>query len=71
MIGTGCSIDYEDVESLWFPDPLEAAFFRNAMRLVRGQVQDGQAITYESLCVLLKKHIHLATEATGSTVTST
>jgi hypothetical protein len=70
MMGTGCSVEYSTVERLWFPEPFEAAFFRGAMRLVRGQVQDGEAITYEILCSLLQKHIQLATEARDPTVNS-
>jgi hypothetical protein len=68
MVFTGCSVRYSEVEKLWFPEPLEAAFFRGAMRLVRGQVQDDEDITYESLCALLQKHIQLATEARDPTV---
>jgi hypothetical protein len=68
MMNTGCSIELDIVEMLWFPEPFEAAFFRGAMRLVRGQVQDGEAITYESLCALLQKHIQLATDARDPTV---
>jgi len=71
MMSSGCSVQYDDIEVAWFPEPLEAAFFRAAMRLVRGQVQDGEAITYESLCALLEKYISLATEAKGSAVAST
>jgi hypothetical protein len=68
MVSTGCSIEYSEVEELWFSEPLEAAFFRGAMRVVRGQAQDGEAITYESLCALLQKYIQLATEARDPTV---
>jgi len=70
-IGTGCSVHSEIVEELWFPEPLEAEFFRVAMRLVRGQAQDGETITYESLCAILEKYIQLATEAKDSAVRST
>ena len=70
MMSTGCSVIYQTVETLWFPDPLEAAFFRDAMRLVRGQVQDGDAITYEGLSALLQKHIQHAKEAGDSPVPS-
>ena len=70
MMSTGCSVIYQTVETLWFPDPLEAAFFRDAMRLVRGQVQDGEAITYVGLSTLFQKHIRLAQEAEHSTPTS-
>jgi hypothetical protein len=71
MIGSGCSAMYELVESLWFQEPLEATFFRGAMRLVRGQLQDDEAITYESLCALFEKYIRLGMEAKDSVVIST
>jgi hypothetical protein len=70
MVGTGCSVKNRDVETLWFPDPPEAAFFRDAMRLVRGQAQDDKDITYEDLCALFKEHVRLAEGAKDSTVTS-
>jgi hypothetical protein len=62
MIGTGCSFSSTSLVKLWFPDPREAAFFRDAMRLLRNQTQDGEPITYEGLCTLFRKHIHLAKE---------
>jgi hypothetical protein len=54
--------------SLWFPDPREAAFFCDAMRLIRNQILDGEPITYEGLCTLLKNHIQLAKEPKASDV---
>ena len=62
MITTGCSFDSQPTVKLWFPDPREGAFFRDAMRLLRNQTQDGEPITYEALCTLFKKHIQLAKE---------
>ena len=62
MISVGCSLDYEEIVSSWFPDASESAFFRDAMRLLRNQTQDGEPITYEPLCALFKKHIQLAKE---------
>jgi len=62
MIAIGCSFDCQRIVKLWFPDPREAAFFRDAMRLLRNQTQDGEPITYEGLCALFKKHIQLAKE---------
>ena len=59
MIMVGCSADCLDIVSLWFPDAREAAFFRDAMRLLRNQT-DGTPITYEDMCTLFKKHIRLA-----------
>jgi hypothetical protein len=63
MIAIGCSFDSQYIVSSWFPDPREAAFFRDAMRLLRSQTQDGEPITYESLCTLFKKHLQLAQES--------
>jgi hypothetical protein len=63
MIAMGCSFDSQYIVSSWFPDPREAAFFRDAMRLLRSQTQDGEPITYESLCTLFKKHLQLAQES--------
>ena len=62
MIIVGCAYKSQDVVSDWFPDRREAAFFRDAMRLVRNQVLDGEPITYEGLHALFKKHIQLAKE---------
>src|SRR5258706_2248156 len=69
MMTTGCSIDSLTMVRLWFPDPREAAFFRDAMRLTRGQA-DGEFITYESICALFKKHIDLAKEPEAFDVVS-
>jgi hypothetical protein len=71
MVLSGCSALYRHVERLWFPEPLEAAFFRGAMRLVHRQVLGDEAITYENLCALFQKHVQLATEAKDSIVIST
>ena len=62
MIRIGCSLDYVEITSSWFPDVREAAFFRDAMRLLRNQTQDGEPIAYETLCALFKKHVQLAKE---------
>ena len=62
MIAIGCNFDSLSIVSVWFPDPREAAFFRDAMRLLRNQTQDGEPITYEGLCALFEKHIQLAKE---------
>jgi hypothetical protein len=71
MIMSGCSAMLQLVEGLWFPEPFEAAFFRDAMRVARGQAQDGVAITYEGLCALFEKYIQLGMEAKDSVVIST
>ena len=70
MVSAGCSPRYHNVENLWFPVPVEAAFFRDSMRLVRGQEQDDKLITYDGLCTVFQKYIRLAREANESTVTS-
>jgi len=62
MIFTGCSFDTQNIVSSWFPDPREAAFFRDAMRLLHDQALDGELVTYEGLCKLFEKHIQLAKE---------
>ena len=61
MVMVGCSIAFRDSASLWFPDPREAAFFCEAMLLVRRQ-GEGNYITYEGLCALFRRHINLAQE---------
>jgi len=62
MILTGVASNSGPIVSLWFPDPREAAFFRDAMRLLLNQSLLGTHITYEGLCTLFKKHIQLAKE---------
>ena len=54
----GCSARSGIIVSFWFPDPHEAAFFRDAMKLIRDQV-DGDYITYERFCKLFRDHIDL------------
>src|SRR5258706_8481125 len=67
MMASGCFADPQ--VPLWFPDPLEAALFREAMRLIRNQ-GDGDYITYKHLCTLFKKHIDLAKEPEAFEVVS-
>ena len=62
MIAIGCAIYSLSIVRSWFPDPREVAFFRDAMRLIRNQTQDGEPITYEGLCALFRKHSNLAKE---------
>jgi hypothetical protein len=62
MIAIGCSFNAHKTVSSWFPNPREAAFFCNAMRLLRNQTQDGLPITYDILRELFEKHIQLAKE---------
>jgi len=40
------------------------------MHLLRGQIQDEEFITYESLCTLFEKHIQLAKEPRAVDVVS-
>ena len=65
MITIGSTFNTQSIVSFWFPDPHEAAFFREAMRLLRNQTQDGELITYEHLCALFRKHIQLANGTAG------
>ena len=66
MIMIGCSFDCREIVDLWFPNAGEAAFFHDAMRLLRNQA-DGDPITYDGLFVLFKKHILLSIgEGTGA-----
>jgi hypothetical protein len=69
MLIVGCSYTQDTVSS-WFPDPHEAAFFRDAMRLAHGQVVFGEPISYEGLRALFKKHIQLAKEWQDSNIAS-
>ena len=66
MIAVGCSSHYRKIVGSWFPDAREAAFFRDAMRLLRDQTQDSKPVLYESLCTILRKHILLAKETGDS-----
>jgi hypothetical protein len=70
MISIGCAFDSQSIVSSWFPDPREAAFFRDAMRLLRNQTQDGEPIMYEGLCTLFRKHIQLAKDLGSPEVVS-
>ena len=71
MIATGCAFYTHSTVRSWFPDAREAAFFRNAMRMLRNQTQDGEFITYKTLCTLFRKHINLAKELHDSSVAPT
>jgi hypothetical protein len=70
MMVNGCSFSPRAIVRVWFPDPPEAAFFRDAMRLVRNQTLDGDNITYEGLCALFRKHIQLGKELQAVDVVS-
>ena len=70
LMVAGASRRCKSVESLLFTDPFEARFFRDAMRLVRSQIQDEEPITYEQIQGLFRTHIQKAEQATVSTLTS-
>ena len=70
MIVTGCSIDSITMVRLWFPDPREAAFFCDAMRLILYSQTGGEPITYGGVCTLFRKHINLAKEPEAVEVVS-
>ena len=69
---TGLSGHSKHIVGSWFHDPPEAAFFRDAMRLVRNQQDEDDPIpiTYDSLCAVFKKHIQLAKGPQASSVLS-
>ena len=62
MIMTGTDLDNPASVSWWFPDPHEAAFFGDAMRMILHIQTEGTPITYEGLCALFRRHINLAQE---------
>ena len=70
MISIGSTFNTQSMVSLLFPDRHEAAFFREAMCLLRDQTQDGEPITYERLCTLFGRHIQLAKEPRALDVVS-
>ena len=69
MIATVCAFYNHGTVRSWFPDARGAAFFRDAMHMLRNQTQDGEFITYETLSTLFRKHINLAKESHDSSVT--
>ena len=69
MIYTGLRRSLTIVEELLFPDPLEAQFFRAAMRLVHSQGDD-EPITYEKLQGLFQIYIQKAEQASIPTLAS-
>lgn len=63
LVGVGTRPSRTIVEDLLFSDPLEAEFFRAAMRILRSQ-DDGEApITYEKIQDLFRTHIQKAKQA--------
>jgi len=69
LVSAGTRRSRTIVERLLFPDPLEAQFFRAAMRLVRSQ-GDEEPITYEKLQALFQTHIQKAVQASQLTLAS-
>ena len=69
MFGTGRSRGI--VETVLFHDPLEAEFFRDAMRLLRPQVDGEEMITYEKVQSVFRTYIQKAKQATLSTLAAT
>ena len=70
MMVTGYIPNSRTTVSSWFPDPREAAFFRDSMRLILSSQGDGKPITYEGLCKLFREHIDLAKEPQAVDVVS-
>src|SRR5258708_3284241 len=54
----------------WLPDPLEAAFFHDAMLMITKQRLYNEHITYASICKLFNDHIQLAKERQQQPVAS-
>ena len=70
LMGVGALRSRTIVENLLFTDPLEAEFFRAAMRLVHAQVFCEDHIAFEKIQGLFRTYIQQAKEATGSNVSS-
>src|SRR5258706_3030944 len=62
MSMTGSDSECQPTVSSWFPDAREAEFFCDVMCMILRIQTERQAITYERLCALFKKHINLAKE---------
>ena len=70
MISAGARRSRTIVEELLFHDPLEAEFFRAAMRLLRLQGEHEEPLTYEKLQDLFRTHIQKAEPLRLSTLTA-
>ena len=68
LISAGTRRSRTIVETMMFSDPLEAEFFRAAMRLLRSQGHDEEPITYEKMQGLFRTYIQKAGQATISTL---
>ena len=69
IISAGARRSRTIVEELLFPHPLEAEFFRAAMRLLRSQGDDENPVTYEKLQGLFRTYIQKAEQASSPTPT--
>ena len=71
LIAAGTSRSRTIAEDTLFSDPLEAEFFRVAMRLLRSQDDDTELITYEKLQGIFHTYIQKGSQATVSTLVTT
>ena len=71
LISAGTRRSRNIVETTMFSDPLEAEFFRAAMRLLRSQSDDEETITYGKMQDLFRTYIQKAGQITISTVVTT
>jgi hypothetical protein len=70
LISAGIRRSRVIVEDLLFSDPIEAEFFRAAMRLLRSQSDDEESITYEKVQGLFQTYIQKSEQATPSAHTT-
>ena len=63
LISIGARPSRTIVEDLLFFDPLEAEFFRAAMRIIRSQDDDEAPITYEKIQNLFRTYVQKAKQA--------
>src|SRR5258706_3879330 len=68
LVSAGTRRSRTIAEDTLFSDPLEARFFRAAMRLLRSQGDDEDPITYEKMQSLFRNYIQKAEQATVSTL---
>ena len=68
LLGVGIMRFRTIVEEVLFSDPLEAEFFRAAMRLVNAQLSNEGPITYEKMQGLFRTYIQQAQEVTVSNI---
>jgi hypothetical protein len=70
LVSAGTRRSRTIAEDTLFSDPLEAEFFRAAMRLLRSQGDDEEPITYEKIQGLFRTYSARAEQATVSTLSS-